>query len=434
VLALAVALPVVVTGLALPGRAVTPSTGTAAAGLPITRVVAGQEAKGDPKDPIEAQLVVKLGVGATLGALNRRYGTTTESALLSSHGIYLLRAPGTPAQLRSRKDATRITGEIVKAMGHDTDVVFAEANLTADSAEDDRFHHWPSGGPSCIGTDPASYRGQVAVTDLALQQAHRLATGRHSIVAVLDSGVTATHPALAGRLAPGYDYVDDDRNPAEVADGRDQDGDGRVDEGYGHGTFVAGITALVAPDARILPMRVLDSEGRGNVFVITEAIFNAVDAGADVLNLSFGTADKIRSRLLDDALRHAAASGVVVAAAAGNDASQSEHYPAASSGVLAVAATTPDESRLADFSARGKWVDLAAPGVDVVSALPCGYGRWSGTSMATPFVSGAAALLGERWGTSQHSNRARRLVDGSDKLRGLGKESGVVDILRSLRR
>jgi subtilisin family serine protease len=428
----------------------------AAKAKPAPASTLGRAVKLDPR-----QIVVKLRPGVGVSTINASYGTTTASVLLQSRSIYLLRAPADPvAEIAAKDDrdgdkgdkrdekdqkgkdhekgkgkgAAKAVERLAQAIARDERVAYAEVNRATDSTEDERFHHWPNGGPTCNGGDPRPYAGQPAVATLDLPAAHAVATGAGGVVAVLDTGLTLTHPALAHRLARGsYDYVGDDHDPGEVDDGVDQDNDGRVDEGYGHGTFVAGIVALVAPDARIMPMRVLDSEGRGNVFVVAEAIFDAVDAGADVVNLSFGTASEVNSALLSEALSAATGSGVVVTAAAGNDGSGNPHYPAASAGVVSVAATDATERSLAAFSARGDWVDLAAPGVDITSTLPCGYGSWSGTSMATPFVSGAAALLSERWGTSHKSEPAKRLLSCADKVHGVKVHSGVMDVRRCLR-
>src|SRR6185295_16802740 len=107
--------------------------------------------------------------------------------------------------------------------------------------------------------------------------------------ALLDTGVDTNHPALAGHLLPGRDFVDDDADPSEVGD--QQTGP------YGHGTHVAGLVALVAPEAKIIPIRVLDERGVGNIWVLAEALAYAVDPdgdpatadGADVINLSLTT-------------------------------------------------------------------------------------------------------------------------------------------------
>ena len=92
------------------------------------------------------------------------------------------------------------------------------------------------------------------------------------MVAVIDTGVQSDHPELAGKMTAGYDFVDMDGTPGDVGDGRDNDSDGEADEMVGHGTHVAGIVALAAPDARIMPIRALDTEGRGTTFGIARAI------------------------------------------------------------------------------------------------------------------------------------------------------------------
>jgi subtilisin family serine protease len=391
-----------------------------------------------PSSSTAGQLVVKLAPGADLAALNRKLGSTTRSALLASHSVYLLDVPlqqpsQDPAKLEQNWAGQ--AARIVHDLGTDPAVVYAEINTEADIIQGERFHYWPSGGPTCLGSDSSLYTDQSAARKLNLAEIHREARGQGEVIAVLDTGVDFTQPALAGREAPGgYDYVDDDAVPDDVRDGVDHDGDLAQDEGYGHGTFVAGIAALVAPDAEILPERVLDPDGRGNVFVVAEAIYDAVTAHADVINMSFGTAGKVQSKVLQDAIRTAEHAGVVVTAAAGNDGSAQPHYPAAMAGVVGVAAQAADSSELAAFSARGGWVDVAAPGEDVVSTLPCGYSSWSGTSMASPFVAGAAAVL-EGIHPGKKANEIVKAIDeGSDKVRGMKVRGGVINLGRSMAR
>ncbi|HMQ56030.1 MAG TPA: S8 family serine peptidase, partial [Anaerolineae bacterium] len=191
------------------------------------------------------------------------------------------------------------------------------------------------------------------------------------------------HPALADRLVAGFDYLDDDATP-------DDTGDGEV---RGHGTHVAGIIKLVAPEAKLMPVRVLDSYGYGNVFVIADAILWAAENGAGVINLSLGTARE--SELMSDIIAEVIGSyGTVIVAAAGNLSSSDPQYPAAlDEDILAVGAGDQNKNR-AEFSNYGDWLDVAAPGDKIYSTFPTsGYATWSGTSMSTPFVAGQAALL-----------------------------------------
>jgi thermitase len=143
---------------------------------------------------------------------------------------------------------------------------------------------------------------------------------------------------------------------------------------------------------------VLDTEGYGNVFTIAKAVSFAAQNGAHVINLSLGSPS--RSKLLQEVIKGATAKGVLVAAAAGNSNSTVPQYPAAGNGLVAsadglVAVTSVSQyEKKSDFANYGIWVDIAAPGEGIRSAFPVSvYANWSGTSMATPFVSGQAALI-----------------------------------------
>ncbi|WP_258724374.1 S8 family serine peptidase [Cellulomonas sp. NS3] len=223
-----------------------------------------------------------------------------------------------------------------------------------------------------------------------LPRAWDLSTGAGTVIAVLDTGVDARHPDLAGSVEPGIDLVSGDSNPADD---------------HGHGTIVAGAAMAhgdngvgavgAAYGARLLPVKVLDARGNGADSVVAQGIAWAVDHGADVLNLSLGGSDP--SPVLLAAMQAAVARGVVVVVAAGNDGSDVAQYPAAYApqvaGVLAVGATD-DDGALTDFSSWGDWVSIAAPGSRIVGpAAGGGYAQADGTSLAAPFVSGTAALV-----------------------------------------
>ncbi|MFI6676106.1 S8 family serine peptidase [Kribbella sp. NPDC050470] len=218
------------------------------------------------------------------------------------------------------------------------------------------------------------------------------------VVAVLDTGVDAGHPDLVGRLVPGYNAVSSTRpNP--------------VDDN-GHGTMTLGIIAASANNgigvagvgwsAKAMPVKVAGADGVADDINIVEGIDWAVANGAKVLNMSFGNPGD--NPVLHDAIKRAVAKGVVVVAAAGNDGSAVLQYPAAYPEVIAVAATNAG-GVLTDFSSYGDWVDLAAPGWDVLStgvrsmseAVP--YWFCSGTSCSAPIVAGVAALVKNKWPT-----------------------------------
>ncbi|HEX7181615.1 MAG TPA: S8 family peptidase [Thermoanaerobaculia bacterium] len=208
------------------------------------------------------------------------------------------------------------------------------------------------------------------------------------LVAVVDTGVDYHYADLAGRVrhSLGYDYADEDPDPMDD---------------HGHGTHVAGVIAAsvnngfgiagIAPRVTIIPMRVLGVDGQGSFSSVAAGIEAAARAGARLINLSLGSPDE--SALIEDALRYAYGRGSLPIAAAGNDGDAELSYPARSQYVLAVAAV--DRSgRKASFSNYGPGLDLAAPGVNIVSGWINGETCYaSGTSMAAPHVVGVAALV-----------------------------------------
>ncbi|SCE65256.1 type VII secretion-associated serine protease mycosin [Micromonospora viridifaciens] len=263
-----------------------------------------------------------------------------------------------------------------------------------------------------------------------------LATGAGVTVAVVDSGVDRTHPQLAGRVHPGADFLD-------------PGGDGTRDCA-GHGTGVASLIAAaprpgvafqgLAPGARILPVRVSEQqvvEGRESGRTVGAADFArairwAVDHDADVLNLSVVLyADSPAVRL---AIAYAVRRDVVVVAAAGNlhDSGNPRPYPAAYDGVLGVGAIGADGTRSA-FSQTGPYVDLVAPGSDVLMAAPGeGHRRAEGTSYATPFVAATAALLRQYHPELTAAEVARRIVGSADPAPGSDAGAGVLNPYRAV--
>lgn len=205
-------------------------------------------------------------------------------------------------------------------------------------------------------------------------------------IAIVDTGIQLNHPELSIKLWPGYNFVDGNLVP---------------NDGNGHGTHVAGIAAALtenglgiagmAPSASIIPVRALDNSGNGLLSNIANAITYSTNAGAKVINLSLGSTQS--SITLENAVNYAWSQGVVVIAAAGNEASSTPTYPAAYQNVIAVASTDSNDQK-SDFSNFGTWVDVAAPGSTILSTyIGSYYAYLSGTSMAAPHVSGLAALL-----------------------------------------
>ena len=257
--------------------------------------------------------------------------------------------------------------------------------------------------------------------DFTTQWAHRYIIGSPAawdvsigssdiVIAVIDSGIDASHPDLSGKIVTGYDFVR---------------GDGIPNDENGHGTHVAGIAAAATDNytgiagmdwnARIMPVKVLNYYGSGAASVVSEGITWAYEHGALVINLSLG--GEYGSVTLQNAINAAHAAGCLVVAAMGNDRSANPtQYPAAYENVFAVAATTRTDT-YAYYSQYGDHCDIAAPGgqmsyigdpFGIYSTLPTYEGTYftggefslftdydylQGTSMATPFVSGLAALI-----------------------------------------
>jgi hypothetical protein len=242
-----------------------------------------------------------------------------------------------------------------------------------------------------------------------------------AVVAIVDTGVDPLHPALAPVLLPGYDFVHN-------ADGADEKGDldhstvAVLDGGggsptyvnpwtaavvsqaaasalntsqyaaFGHGTMVAGIVHLVAPTAKILPLKAFSSDGTGYASNIIRAVYFATAQGSKVVSMSFSFSSS--SGAMSDAINYANSKGVVCVAAAGAEGEQIKVYPASLSYVMGVASTSNNDT-LSSFSNYGSQVAwVAAPGENIVSTYPYdAYASSSGTSFSTPFVSGTVALL-----------------------------------------
>lgn len=225
------------------------------------------------------------------------------------------------------------------------------------------------------------------------EEAWEITTGSPDvIVAVLDTGIDVSHPDLVDKLEPGYDFLNDDSNPADDS-GHGTHNAGIIGAASDNGTGVAGL----AWGARIMPLKVLDKSGVGPDSAIARGIVHATDHGARIINMSFGSS--MASQLLSRAVRYAHDKGVLLVAAAGNTAHRDNApiYPASFEQVLAVGAT--DEiGELGDFSQHHPYVGVSAPGVKITSTFwrEAGFGGYasaSGTSSAAPHVSGLAALI-----------------------------------------
>ncbi len=301
----------------------------------------------------------------------------------------------TSGTLEALKDSTVwAEGGSVRAEGDST--VWAEGDSTVWAEGDSTV--WAEGdstvwaeGDSTVWAE-GDFKWMPPNTDLwnsiELREAHRQAHnfGNGVIVAVIDTGVDVDHPWLHSQLAGGWDFVDDDDNPAD--DGSD------ADASYGHGTSIVGIIRQIAPRATILPIRALSADGSGDVIDVVRAVYYAVEQGADIINLSLGGPEP--SFALNQALGYAAYKGVFITTSAGNEDRERINHP----GALAhlhnnmISVTSVGSSGLKSGFANYHWgVEISAPGEMVYGPFPENrMAAWSGTSMAAPVVAGAIAL------------------------------------------
>jgi len=276
--------------------------------------------------------------------------------------------------------------------------------------------------------DELCFYTSTADADIDAPEAWAMSTGSPSvIVAVIDSGIDYTHPDLAANYVGGYNFIDDNPDPMDV---------------HGHGTHVSGTIAAaldnptgapaasegvvgVAPNVKLLVYKVCHQDGTCDDFAIEQAIARAITDGAKVINMSLG--ETALSQSLNAAVQDAWQQGLVVVAGSGNNGSTELFYPAAFDNVISVGAFDEDHRR-ASFSNYGNWVDMSAPGNAIISTYPlaaCGglattpgdtgcYNFLSGTSMATPHVAGAAALVWSRADVASNSQVVQILLESAN--------------------
>ncbi len=341
--------------------------------LLIAFLIAGPQALTVRSEVISGQVVIKMTAGGKPEDVLRGSGAQIGDSI-----------PGRQTFLIEIA-ATEDYDSIVSALEADSQVIFVEPNYSVELPENYQMSiSFPDdyAPPLLDGIQPSSFFDQPAVYSIGIEEAQQTATGLGVTVAVIDNGVDYAHPLLESRLSSnGFDFIDNDSNatyePGSVTS---------------HGTFVSGLIALTAPDCVILPLRAFDGDGLGSTYAIADAIYYALDQGAQVINMSFGTHED--SRIIGQACMAAIAAGATMVAASGNNSSSEPTYPASMLGVIAVSGL--DESdQLASFSNYGDYIDVCAPAVNLYSALAGDFdwGTWSGTSFAAPFVSAACAMI-----------------------------------------
>jgi subtilisin family serine protease len=300
-----------------------------------------------------------------IGQFARRYNLTqVETQSFSLIGVSLY---------RWRIGGGRSVPSIINALGSENIVASVQPNYI--------FTLQDQAAPAGLQGDAAQY----VLAELQIAQAHRLATGKDVLVAVIDSEIDAKHPDLGGSIVKSFDAL------------------GGGDTPHLHGTEMAGAIAAhgkllgIAPGAQILAAHAFDDSAgiaKGTSFAIDKGLQWAAENGARVVNMSFaGPADPMLRRLCAAAYDK----GLVLIAAAGNAGPQSEPlYPAADPNVIAVTATDSAD-HVFKMTNRGRYIAVAAPGVDILALAPDGaYQLSTGTSIAAAHVSGIAALLLER--------------------------------------
>lgn len=248
----------------------------------------------------------------------------------------------------------------------------------------ERDYYAHTGGAQVIPNDP-NYASQWHLLQIQAAQAWAVNTGSVT-VAVVDSGVDATHPDLAAKLVPGWNFVNNNSTTADV---------------LGHGTAVAGTLAAISNNgvgvagvswgSKIMPLVVVDSTDFASYSNIAAAIQYAADQGVRIINVSIGGSSP--SAALQSAVNYALGKGSIVFASAMNNSTSAPYYPAACTGVVSVSATDSTDS-LASFSNYGNWITVAAPGQNILTTtVGGGYGYWYGTSFSSPITAGVAALI-----------------------------------------
>ena len=410
---------------------------------------------------------------ADAAAIAERYRLTTIRTLDSAGAVqavvawdpftaaaFLAAAPLDPSIRKLEPDRSARVDEASSAAAGSTSLLAAATDplVPGDAEPVDYFGDFVRKG----------YAHQSASVLLNLPGAQEKYPSGGGIVAVIDTGVDALHPMLQRWLVPGYDFVTDQPGiPSELADVSqstvalldqsrtvpllnkqfalavnqstvallDQSTVALLDTetlgaAFGHGTLVAGLVHLVAPTARIMPLRAFLSDGSGNISDVVRAIYYATDHGARVINMSFSMLES--SPALYDAIQYASSRGAFCVSSAGNGGARMAVYPASYRHVTGVASTNRFDMRSMFSNYGTSAAEMAAPGEALITAYPGGnYAAAWGTSFSTALVSGAAALI-VALDPFASIGRIDAALDRGKVIAGLGVSDARLDVRSSL--
>jgi subtilisin family serine protease len=339
-------------------------------------------------DRTEVQILVKPKASMSDEALARILSSqgAGEQGRIPALNVRIIRVPKAAAE------------RLITALQNHPDVEYAEPDFTAEAI--------------ATPNDPLFMNDQQwHLTMINAPAAWDISTGSSNVVvAVVDSGVNANHPDLAGKiLSSGYDYVANDTNP--------------MDEN-GHGTAVAGVVSPACNNdlgiagvswlSMILPVRVLNANGSGSYSAISSGITYAADKGARIINMSLGGTSS--SKTLQAAVNYAWNKNCILVAASGNNGNNIAVYPAACSNVVAVAASDSLDGH-PTWSSYGSYIDVAAPGVDIATLYGADqYAWWTGTSFSSPVTAGVFALMVSKKPELSNTQLVNLLLNNCDDI------------------
>ena len=353
--------------------------------------LAGGFSAATAQDAAPNRILVRPKAGVTDAALTSVWAANavSEHHRLPQHNVRVMNV------LPAQRDA------VLQLLRRNPNIEFAEPDYIARSCLTPNDPYFASGA-------------EWHLPKIQAPQAWNVTTGNTNIIlAIVDTGVDLTHPDLAGRLLPGYNFVSNSSDPTDD---------------NGHGTAVSGTAAAtgnngvgvagLAWNCLILPVKVLDASGSATYSAVAQGITYAADHGARVINLSLGGSSS--SSTLQSAIDYAWSKGVVIIAAAGNNGNSQPSYPGACNHVVAVSALQSNDT-LPSWSSYGSYVSLSAPGVGIWTCNTNEtYASWSGTSFSSPIVAGVATLVASIKPTLSNTQIVSILKSTADDLGSAG--------------